>query len=61
MTVGAATAVSGMLTEAEHRAHLRRALVASTVGTTIEWYDFLLYCTVSALVFGPIFFPKSDP
>ncbi|HEY1799027.1 MAG TPA: MFS transporter [Stellaceae bacterium] len=40
---------------------LRRALIASTVGTTIEWYDFLLYGTVSALVFGPIFFPKSDP
>jgi len=36
-------------------------LIASTVGTTIEWYDFLLYGTVSALVFGPIFFPKSDP
>src|SRR5215470_1821905 len=61
MTVAAATAASGMLTEAEHRAQLRRALVASTVGTTIEWYDFLLYGTVSALVFGPIFFPKSDP
>src|SRR5256885_1062587 len=45
----------------EHRVQLRRALIASTVGTTIEWYDFLLYGTVSALVFGPIFFPKSDP
>ena len=49
------------LSEAEHRAQLRRALIASTVGTTIEWYDFLLYGTVSALVFGPIFFPQSDP
>jgi hypothetical protein len=49
------------LSEAEHRTLLRRALIASTVGTTIEWYDFLLYGTVSALVFGPIFFPKSDP
>jgi len=58
MTVTAAT---GTLTEAEHRAQLRRALVASTVGTTIEWYDFLLYGTVSALIFGPIFFPQSDP
>src|SRR5215472_9258216 len=45
----------------EHRKQLRRALIASTVGTTIEWYDFLLYGTVSALVFGPLFFPKSDP
>ena len=55
------TAAIGTLTEAEHRAQLRRALVASTVGTTIEWYDFLLYGTVSALIFGPIFFPQSDP
>jgi MFS family permease len=49
------------LSDQEHRTQLRRALIASTVGTTIEWYDFLLYGTVSALVFGPIFFPKSDP
>src|SRR3981189_1743811 len=47
--------------EAEHRAQLHRALVTSTVGTTIEWYDFLLYGQVSALVFGPIFFPQSTP
>jgi MFS family permease len=47
--------------EIEHRAQLRRALIASTVGTTIEWYDFLLYGQVTALVFGKLFFPKSDP
>ena len=49
------------LSEGEHRAHLRRALIASTIGTTIEWYDFLLYGQVTALVFGKLFFPKSDP
>src|SRR4030081_3390811 len=49
------------MSDDEHRRQLRRALIASTVGTTIEWYDFLLYGTVSALVFGPIFFPQSDP
>ena len=49
------------LSEAEHRQQLHRALVASTVGTTIEWYDFLLYGQVSALVFGPLFFPQSSP
>src|SRR5271169_1481693 len=49
------------LSEVEHRAHLRRAMIASTVGTTIEWYDFLLYGQVTALVFGKLFFPKSDP
>jgi MFS family permease len=42
--------------EAEHGAHLRRAVVASTVGTTIEWYDFLIYGTMTGLVFGKVFF-----
>jgi MFS family permease len=49
------------LPEAEHRIQLRRAVIASTVGTTIEWYDFLLYSTVTGLVFGKLFFPHSDP
>jgi len=54
--------VSGRsFSELDHRAHLRRAMIASTVGTTIEWYDFLLYGQVTALVFGKLFFPKSDP
>jgi MFS family permease len=51
----------GGLSESQHRAHLRRALIASTVGTTIEWYDFLLYGQVTALVFGKLFFPQSVP
>jgi|GEM_PF-5448596 len=59
MTTAEITA--GGLSETEHRAHLRRAMIASTVGTTIEWYDFLLYGQVTALVFGELFFPKSDP
>jgi hypothetical protein len=50
-----------VLSEAEHSRQLRRALVASTVGTLIEWYDFLLYGTVTALVFGKLFFPHSSP
>src|SRR5215475_99352 len=49
------------LSETEHSAQLRRALIASTVGTTIEWYDFLLYGQVTGLVFGKLFFPGSDP
>jgi len=52
---------AGPLPEAEHQSQLRRAMIASTVGTTIEWYDFLLYSTVTGLVFGKLFFPKSDP
>jgi MFS family permease len=49
------------MSEGEHRAQLRRAVIASTVGTTIEWYDFLLYGQVTGLVFGKLFFPGSDP
>jgi MFS family permease len=49
------------LSEADHRAQLRRAVIASTVGTTIEWYDFILYSQTAALVFGKVFFPRSDP
>jgi MFS family permease len=52
---------AGALSDSEHRRQLRRALLASTVGTTIEWYDFLLYGTVTALVFGKLYFPNSSP
>jgi MFS family permease len=52
---------SSPLSEVDHRAQLRRAVIASTVGTTIEWYDFLLYSVVTGLVFGKLFFPKSNP
>ena len=38
------------LPEEEARRQLRRAVIASTVGTTIEWYDFFLYGTAAALV-----------
>src|SRR5436305_4464579 len=44
-----------------HRSNLVRAVVASTVGTSIEWYDFLGYGTLAALVFPKLFFPHSDP
>jgi metabolite-proton symporter len=39
----------------------RRAVLASTVGTTIEWYDFFLYGTAAALIFPKLFFPGSSP
>ena len=51
----------GQLSEAEHSRQLRRAIVASTVGTVIEAYDFLLYVIVAPLVFAQLFFPSSEP
>lgn len=50
-----------VLDEATKRQQVRRAIVASAVGTSVEWYDFFLYSVASALVFPQIFFPKSDP
>ena len=49
------------LSPSEHQIQLRRAVIASTVGTAIEWYDFFLYSTVTGLVFAKLFFPHSDP
>src|SRR5947199_5894621 len=49
------------LSEREHQVQLRRAVIASTVGTAIEWYDFFLYSVVTGLVFAKLFFPNSDP
>jgi MFS family permease len=54
-------AVSGDSLDPERAGHLRRAILASTVGTTIEWYDFFLYSTASGLIFPQLFFPNSDP
>ena len=43
------------LSESEHRSQLRRAIIASTIGTAIEWYDFFLYSVVTGLVFAKLF------
>lgn len=45
----------------EHHVQVRRAAIASTIGTTIEWYDYFLYGTASALVFPHLFFPDVSP
>jgi MFS family permease len=39
----------------------RRVLLASLVGTSVEFYDFYIYATATSLVFGPLFFPASSP
>jgi len=43
------------------RPHIRQVVLASFIGTTIEWYDFFLYGTAAALVFNKLFFPNVDP
>jgi metabolite-proton symporter len=47
--------------DAERRRQLRRAVLAGTIGTAIEWYDFFLYSTITGLVFAKLYFPKADP
>lgn len=43
------------------KSNLRRVLIASIVGSTIEWFDYFLYGTVAALVFNQLFFVTEDP
>jgi len=57
----AIAATYGRLSTSEHSAQLRKAIIASTIGTTIEWYDFFLYGTAAGLIFGKLYFPNSDP
>jgi MFS family permease len=57
----AASHSAGTIDEAEHRRQLRRAVLAGTIGTAIEWYDFFLYSTVTGLVFARLYFPRADP
>jgi MFS family permease len=59
--MAAVTDAKYTLTPEQHDRELRRAVVAATVGTTIEWYDFLLYSTMAGLVFGKLFFPNEAP
>ncbi|MEV1169180.1 MFS transporter [Nonomuraea sp. NPDC049784] len=48
-------------TEQQTRRQLVRAVIASAVGTSIEWYDFFLYGFAASTIFAELFFPKSDP
>src|SRR5262245_2722970 len=57
----AMAATYGTLSASEHSAHLRKAVIASTIGTTIEWYDFFIYGTAAGLIFGKLYFPNEDP
>ena len=50
-----------MKNSATDTASIRKVAIASFIGTTIEWYDFFLYGTASALIFDRLFFPNFDP
>src|SRR6266478_1204900 len=57
----ASLAASETLSPSDHSAQLRKAVIASTIGTTIEWYDFFIYGTAAGLIFGKLYFPNEDP
>jgi len=57
----ATTATYAALSPDDHSAQLRKAVIASTIGTTIEWYDFFLYGTAAGLIFGKLYFPNAEP
>ena len=43
------------------RTNIVKVVFASLIGTAVEWYDFFLYGSAAALVFGTLFFPESEP
>jgi MHS family shikimate/dehydroshikimate transporter-like MFS transporter len=47
--------------QAEYASGLRRVVIASVIGATIEWYDFFLYGIVAGIVFNQLYFPSDDP
>jgi MFS family permease len=57
----AITATYGTLSTSDHSTQLRKAVIASTIGTAIEWYDFFIYNTAAGLIFGKLYFPNQDP
>jgi len=57
----ATAATDRILSTSDHSAQLRKAVIASTIGTTIEWYDFFIYGTAAGLIFAKLYFPNTDP
>ena len=51
----------GLDTRNTTASELRRVVIGALVGTALEWYDFFIYGTAAALVFGQLFFPGAEP
>jgi len=60
-SAGAPAEPGATMPDAVRRRESIRAVVASTIGTTIEWYDFYLYGSAAALVLPRLFFSQLDP
>lgn len=55
------TAVDPAKDDPEYAANLRRATLASSIGSALEYFDFALYGLSTALIFNVLFFPQDDP
>jgi MFS family permease len=61
MATGTAMTTPRHETPALDRRSLRKLMAAGLIGSSIEWYDFFIYATAAALVFGELFFPNASP
>ena len=61
MQQNAATGVATLTADDVDQRTRLKALFSSLVGGVVEWYDYFLYGTMAAIVFGPLFFPALDP
>ncbi|HEX4977121.1 MAG TPA: MFS transporter [Nocardioides sp.] len=61
MTTHTQPPAGGATATTEERSSIVKVVFASLIGTAVEWYDFFLYGSAAALVFGALFFPDADP
>ncbi len=61
MTTHTQPPAGGETATTEERSSIVKVVFASLIGTAVEWYDFFLYGSAAALVFGALFFPDADP
>src|SRR5215468_1294522 len=59
--MNSAALLSLVESSATNTTEIKRVVVSSVIGTAVEWYDFLIYGTATALVFNKLFFPQTDP